>query len=103
MTENQADPEEAFSIGCLMRADLPLSTVTAQPPEVWEDYEVVEAMLDSGAGECVCGPQHFSQVDMTVDPNRASAGTEYICADGARASATRVRSGYRVSQMRAWT
>ncbi len=79
------DDGEAFSLGCLLRAEeTPLSAVTTQQAEVWEDYEVVEAMLDSGAGECVCGPQHFSGIDMTVNPNRASAGTEYICADGAR-------------------
>jgi hypothetical protein len=79
------DDGEAFSLGCLMRAEeTPLSAVTTQQPEVWQDYEVVEAMIDSGAGECVCGPQHFSGIDMTVNPNRASAGTEYICADGAR-------------------
>ena len=52
MTE---DDGEAFSLGCLMRAEeTPLSAVTTQQPEVWEDYEVVEAMMDSGAGECVC-------------------------------------------------
>jgi hypothetical protein len=79
------DDGEAFSLGCLLRAEeTPLSAVTTQQAEVWEDYEVVEAMLDSGAGECVCGPQHFSGIEMTVNPNRASAGTEYICADGAR-------------------
>ncbi len=40
--------------------------------------------MDSGAGECVCGPQHFSGIDMTVNPDRASARTEYITADGVR-------------------
>jgi hypothetical protein len=79
------DDGEAFSLGCLMRADeTPVNAVTTQQPEVWQDYEVVEAMMDSGAGECVCGPQHFSGIDMTVNPNRASARTEYITADGAR-------------------
>jgi len=78
------DEGEAISLGCLTRAETPLNAVTAQEPEVWEDYEVVEAMIDSGAGDCVCGPQHFEGIDMMVNPNRASAGVEYICADGAR-------------------
>jgi hypothetical protein len=79
------DDGEAFSLGCLMRAEeTPVGAVTTQQPEVWQDYEVVEAMMDSGAGECVCGPQHFSGIDMTVNPDRASARTEYITADGGR-------------------
>ena len=45
---------------------------------------MIEALMDSGAGECVCGPQHFSGIEMTVDPHRTGAGTEYICADGGR-------------------
>ena len=72
--------DEGISLGCLM-----LNAVsTTQPEEVWNDYEMVEAVIDSGAGECVCGPQHFPGIDMKVDPARASAGVEYICADGAR-------------------
>ena len=76
--------DEAFSLACLVRAELPLSAVTTQQPEVWENLELVEALMDSGAGECVCGPQHFNGIEMTVDPTRAGAGTEYICADGGR-------------------
>lgn len=72
--------DDGISLGCLM-----LNAVsTTQPEEVWNDYEMVEAVIDSGAGECVCGPQHFPGIDMKVDPARASAGVEYICADGAR-------------------
>ena len=40
--------------------------------------------MDSGAGECVCGPQHFQGIETQTDPERAGAGTEYICADGGR-------------------
>ena len=75
---------EAFSLACLVRAELPLSAVTMQQPEVWEDFEMIEALVNSGAGECVCGPQHFDGIEMTVDPNRVGAGTEHICADGGR-------------------
>jgi hypothetical protein len=72
--------DDGISLGCLM-----LNAVsTTQPEEVWNDYEMVEAVIDSGAGECVCGPQHFPGIDMKVDPARASAAVEYICADGAR-------------------
>jgi hypothetical protein len=78
------DYEEAFSLGNMVRAELPLSAVSTQQPEVWEDFEMVEALIDSGAGECVCGPQHFGGIEMTVNPNRAGADTEYICADGGR-------------------
>jgi hypothetical protein len=73
------EQDEGISLGCLM-----LNAVSAQQPEVWDDYEVVEAVIDSGAGECVCGLQHFPGIDMKVDPGRASAAVEYICADGAR-------------------
>ena len=41
-------------------------------------------MLDSGAGECVCGPQHFAAIAMVVDPARPTANVEYVTADGGR-------------------
>jgi hypothetical protein len=82
------DGEEApgISIGCLMRdaGGTLLTAVGAERPEVWQGHECVEALLDSGAGECVCGPQHFPGVDTRADANRAGAGVEYICADGGR-------------------
>ena len=46
--------------------------------------ECVEALIDSGAGECVCGPQHFGAAALKVDPGRSGAGAEYITADGGR-------------------
>jgi hypothetical protein len=80
------DYDEGISLGCLMRHEpsASLNAVSTEQPEVWDDYEMIEAVIDSGAGECVCGPQHFPGIDMKVDPGRASAGVEYICADGGR-------------------
>ncbi len=76
--------DEGISLGCLMRGT-PLNAITADAqPEVWNGYELVEALIDSGAGECVCGPQHFGGFDMKVDPGRAGANAEYVCADGGR-------------------
>jgi hypothetical protein len=65
-------------------AEAPLNVVTQEPPEQWEDYECVEALLDSGAGECVCGPQHFESTEWVEDPKRPGASTEYVTADGGR-------------------
>jgi hypothetical protein len=76
--------DDGISLGCLMRGETSLNAISTEQPETWEGYEMVEALMDSGAGECVCGPQHFSGIDMKVDPGRAGAGTEYICADGGR-------------------
>jgi hypothetical protein len=58
--------------------------VKVTEPETWEDYYSVEAIVDSGAAECVCGPNHFSSVTTCIDANRKSAGVEYVCADGGR-------------------
>ena len=44
----------------------------------------MEALVDSGAGECVCGPQHFDAAALKVDPRRPGAGAEYLTADGGR-------------------
>ncbi len=41
-------------------------------------------MVDSGAGECVCGPDHFEGTIVTEGPERPSANTEYVTADGRR-------------------
>ena len=40
--------------------------------------------MDSGAGECVCGPQHFEGTSMSEDPKCPGASTEYETADGGR-------------------
>ena len=32
----------------------------------------------------MCGPQHYRGVRTLADENRASAGVEYVCADGGR-------------------
>lgn len=50
----------------------------------WNGHECVEVLLDSGAGECVCGPDHFEAVNTMTSPDRTGAGVEYICADGGR-------------------
>lgn len=76
--------EEGISLGCLVRAETRLNAMGAEAVETWEGYECIEALMDSGAGECVCGPQHFQGIETQTDPERAGAGTEYICADGGR-------------------
>ena len=76
--------EEGISLGCLARAETRLNAMGAEAVETWEGYECIEALMDSGAGECVCGPQHFQGIETQTDPERAGAGTEYICADGGR-------------------
>ena len=78
--------DEGISLGCLARApvEAPLNAVGTEKLETWENYECVEALMDSGAGECVCGPQHFGSVRTRADASRDSAGVEYVCADGGR-------------------
>jgi hypothetical protein len=81
-----ADDEPMISIGCLVRAAVgtPLAAVSAEQAETWQGHECIEALLDSGAGECVCGPQHFAGVSTNSAAGRAGAGVEYVCADGGR-------------------
>lgn len=46
-----------ISVGNLIRAPAAeLLNTYATSPEVWRGYECVEALIDSGASECVCGP-----------------------------------------------
>lgn len=58
--------DEGINIRCLTRACGPEVTIAAcergVEPEDWEGFERVEATIDSGAGDCVCGPQHFEAV-----------------------------------------
>jgi hypothetical protein len=81
-----ATDAQAISLGCLVRApaEAPLKSMAVEKSETWDGYECVDALMDSGAGECVCGPQHFGGVRTRADANRASAGVEYVCADGGR-------------------
>jgi hypothetical protein len=76
--------DEGFTLSCLTRAPTTLNAVSAETPEVWENFERIDVMLDSGAGECVCGPQHFKGVKTTADAGRASVGVEYVTAGGER-------------------
>jgi hypothetical protein len=84
--EGHDDDWSAISIGSLMcmPAATTLAAVGVEQAEEWQDHECVEAVIDSGAGECVCGPQHFASVNTNADANRAGAGVEYVCADGGR-------------------
>ena len=45
---------------------------------------MLKALVDSGAGECVCGPAHFGAFQALTDPSRPNAGVENVCADGGR-------------------
>jgi hypothetical protein len=75
--------DEGITLGCLTRAPTVLNAVSLEEPaEVWEDFECVEAIMDSGAGECVCGPQHFTGTETVADAERANASAEYITAAG---------------------
>ena len=79
------EDDAGISLGCLVRAPAESQLNSCAPSaETWQGYECVEALMDSGAGECVCGPQHFEAMAVRVDPNRAGAGVEYVCADGGR-------------------
>ena len=64
------------------------SSTHAVMRELWWErapgYKCVEALIDSGAGECVCGPQHSRSTELKMHPNRVSAGAEHVCADGGR-------------------
>ena len=62
-SENPADDWQEISLSCLTRApaDIQLNSMSFEKPETWENYECVEAVLESGAAECVCGPQHFAR------------------------------------------
>jgi hypothetical protein len=72
-----------ISLGCLL-AEAACSVARAEPQQQWEDYECIEVLVDSGAGACVCGPEHFEETILLDNPARPSANTEYVTADGAR-------------------
>ena len=73
------------ALGCLLKnSPQALCPVRVAPPaETWNGHECIEALMDSGAGECVCGPMHFKAFSVRADAGRPGAGVEYICADGA--------------------
>jgi hypothetical protein len=75
--------DEGISLGCLL-AEAACSVARAEPQQQWEDYECIEVLVDSGAGACVCGPEHFEETILLDNPARPSANTEYVTADGAR-------------------
>ena len=82
--EQPEEEDQEILVSCLTRAkpDTSLNSMNFEKPEVWENYECVEAVMDSGAAECVCGPQHFAGVKTVAKADRASAGVQYVCADG---------------------
>ncbi len=47
-------------------------------------YGCIEALMDSCACECICGPQNFEGIAICEDPKRPGASTEYVTADGRR-------------------
>ena len=51
--------------------------------ETWGSYRKVEATLDSGAADCVCGLEDFPE-EMLAEPNEQMADVQYICADGGK-------------------
>ena len=51
--------------------------------ETWGGYRKVEATLDSGAADCVCGLEDFPE-EMLAEPNEQMADVQYICADGGK-------------------
>ena len=77
--------DEGISLGCLLKAPTALCPVrVAAPVETWNEYECIEALMDSGAGECVCGPGHFQAISVRAEAGRPGEGVEHICADGGR-------------------
>ena len=74
------EPCEGISLGSLMLNAVNVNTTR----ELWDGYEAVDALIDSGAGECVCGPDHFPTIATIADPHRATAGMEYVTADGSK-------------------
>lgn len=78
------DQDEGISLGSLVRASPSLFAVQAGEPEVWEGFECTEALIDSGAGECVCAPHHFGGTAVRDEAGRPGSGVEYVCADGSR-------------------
>jgi hypothetical protein len=75
--------DEGITLGCLTSSPMTLNAVSStEVPEAWEDFECIEAIVDSGAAECVCGPQHFTGTEAVTDSERANAGAEYITAAG---------------------
>ena len=57
LATGEGPAEEGIILGCLVRApeEKLLNSMQTDQPETWEDFEAVEAIVDSGAGECVCG------------------------------------------------
>jgi hypothetical protein len=53
------DDDGGISLGCLVCAPVEsqLNARGKQDVKTWRGYECVEALVDSGAGERMCGPQ----------------------------------------------
>jgi hypothetical protein len=75
--------DEGFTLGCLTKAPTALCSMSVVP-ETWQGFVCVETILDSGAGECVCGPDHFVNTKIVADAGRNSVHAEYVTADGGR-------------------
>ena len=81
--ESGHGPDEA--ICCSLMKTVPATSLRAVSisGETWGGYRKVEATLDSGAADCVCGLEDFPE-EMLAEPNEQMADVQYICADGGK-------------------
>ncbi len=77
LADNEAEEQDDAGISIVYIACAPaeaqLTACARQAADTWRGYERIEALTGSGAGECVCGPQHFEGVSTKADPCRTAA------------------------------
>ena len=81
--ESGHGPDEAICCSLMKTSpDTSLGAVSVSG-ETWGSYRKVEATLDSGAADCVCGLEDFPE-EMLTEPTEQMADVQYICADGGK-------------------
>ena len=83
-----AAEDSTITIGCLRRSDQEpsqfIGACATRPGSHWNGHILAEVTLDSGAAECVCGPDHSGASQVLTNEGAANARVEYVCADGGK-------------------
>ena len=86
--EASSSGDNTITLGCLLLSEqgsrCPLGACTTSPNRQWNGHVATQVTIDSGAAECVCGPEHFENFPVVTNEGSAKARMEYVCADGGR-------------------